>query len=128
MDQERYREGERRRRAVLGDEYVDRATGSANAFTSDFQRIATEYCWGEVWTQPVLSDKQRSLNNLCILSVLNRQQEFALHVRGAIRNGCTLEEIRETLLQVTIYAGVPVGSEAFRVAAEVLRDEKVLED
>ena len=126
MDNDLYKRGMAVRRKVLGDAYVDKATASLDEFNSDLQRIVTEYCWGEVWTRQVLTNKQRSLNNLCIIATLNRQHEFELHVRGALRNGCTPEEIRDTLLQVTIYAGVPAGVEAFRVARKVLVEEGVL--
>jgi len=114
------------RRQVLGDPYVDKATANIDDFNRDFQRIVTEYCWGEVWTRQTLSNKQRSLNNLCIIATLNRAAEFEIHVRGALRNGCTPEEIRDTLIQVTIYAGVPAGVEAFRIARKVLTEEGAL--
>ena len=114
------------RRQVLGDAYVDRATASVDDFTRDFQRIVTEYCWGEVWTRPVLSNRQRSLHNLCIIATLNRAAEFEIHVRGALRNGCTPAEIRDTLIQVAVYAGIPAGVEAFRIARKVLIEEGAL--
>ena len=100
MDEELYTKGMTMRRQVLGDAYVDKATAHVDDFNREFQRIVTEYCWGEVWTRQVLTNKQRSLNNLCIIATLNRAAEFEIHVRGAVRNGCTLEEIRDTLLQV----------------------------
>jgi 4-carboxymuconolactone decarboxylase len=111
------------RRQVLGAEYVDKVTANVDDFNRDFQRIVTEYCWGEVWTRSVLTNKQRSLNNLCIISALNRAAEFELHVRGALRNGCTPDEIRDTLIQVAVYAGIPAGVEAFRIARKVLIEE-----
>ena len=114
------------RRQVLGDAYVDKATSEADDFNRDFQRLVTEYCWGEVWTRSVLTNKQRSLNNLCMIAALNRGHEFELHVRGAVRNGCTAEEIRDCLFQVAIYAGIPAGVEAFRIARKVLQEEGVL--
>ena len=114
------------RRQVLGDAYVDKATANIDDFNRDFQRIVTEYCWGEVWTRQVLSNKQRSLNNLCIIATLNRAAEFEIHVRGALRNGCTPAEIRDTLIQVAVYAGIPAGVEAFRIARKVLTEEGVL--
>jgi 4-carboxymuconolactone decarboxylase len=123
MDQDRYDSGMKVRRQVLGDAYVDKASANVDDFNRDFQRIVTEYCWGEVWTRSVLSNKQRSLNNLCMIAALNRAHEFELHVRGAIRNGCTPEEIRDCLFQVAIYAGIPAGVEAFRIARKVLREE-----
>jgi 4-carboxymuconolactone decarboxylase len=105
---------------------VDKATANVDDFNRDFQRIVTEYCWGEVWTRSVLSNKQRSLNNLCIIATLNRAAEFEIHVRGALRNGCTPEEIRDTLIQVAVYAGIPAGVEAFRIAKKVLAEEGAL--
>lgn len=125
-DQTLHAQGMAVRRQVLGDTYVDRATSNMDDFNRDFQRIVTEYCWGEVWTRQVLTNKQRSLNNLCIIATLNRAAEFELHVRGAVRNGCTLEEIRDTLIQVAVYAGIPAGVEAFRIARKVLIEEGVL--
>ena len=86
---------------------------------------SSEYCWGSCWSGNGLSRGQRSLNNLCILATLNRMEEFELHLRGALRNGCTLEEIRETLIQVAVYAGVPAGVSAFRAAKGVLAEEGV---
>ena len=122
-DDDLYKKGMAVRRQVLGDAYVDRAAANVDEFNRDFQRIVTEYCWGEVWTRQVLSNKQRSLNNLCILAALNRAAEFEAHVRGALRNGCTLAEIRDTLIQVAVYAGIPAGVEAFRIARKVLTEE-----
>ena len=123
MDEKRYDDGMRVRRQVLGDAYVDKATANVDDFNRDFQRLVTEYCWGEVWTRSVLTNKQRSLNNLCMIAALNRSAEFELHVRGALRNGCTPEEIRDALIQVAIYAGIPAGVEAFRIARKVLMEE-----
>ncbi len=123
---ELYEKGMAMRRQVLGDAYVDKAISNVDDFNRDFQRIVTEYCWGEVWTRQVLTNKQRSLNNLCIIATLNRAAEFEIHVRGALRNGCTPEEIRDTLIQVAVYAGIPAGVEAFRLARKVLREEGVL--
>jgi 4-carboxymuconolactone decarboxylase len=123
LDQDLYKRGMAVRRQVLGDAYVDKATANIDDFNRDFQRLVTEYCWGEVWTRSVLTNKQRSLNNLCMIAALNRAAEFELHVRGALRNGCTPEEIRDTLIQVAIYAGIPAGVEAFRIARKVLMEE-----
>jgi len=125
-DKDLYEKGMAVRRQVLGDAYVDTATANIDDFNRDFQRILTEYCWGEVWTRQVLSNKQRSLNNLCIIATLNRAAEFEMHVRGALRNGCTPAEIRDTLIQVAVYAGIPAGVEAFRIARKVLTEEGVL--
>jgi 4-carboxymuconolactone decarboxylase len=126
LDEDLFTRGMAMRRQVLGDAYVDKATANVDDFNRDFQRIVTEYCWGEVWTRQVLSNKQRSLNNLCIIATLNRAAEFEIHVRGALRNGCTPEEIRDTLIQVAVYAGIPAGVEAFRIARKVLTDEGAL--
>ena len=125
-DNNLYEKGMAVRRQVLGDAYVDKATANIDDFNRDFQRILTEYCWGEVWTRQVLTNKQRSLNNLCIIATLNRAAEFEMHVRGALKNGCTLAEIRDTLIQVAVYAGIPAGVEAFRIARKVLTEEGVL--
>ena len=126
MDDDLYKRGMAVRRQVLGDAYVDKATANVDDFNRDFQRFVTEYCWGEVWTRSVLTNKQRSLNNLCMIAALNRAAEFELHVRGALRNGCTPEEIRDTLVQVAVYAGIPAGVEAFRIARKVLIEEGVI--
>ena len=126
MSEDRFQKGMVVRRQVLGDAYVDKATANVDDFNRDFQRLVTEYCWGEVWTRPVLTNKQRSLNNLCMIAALNRAAEFELHVRGALRNGCTVEEIRDALIQVAIYAGIPAGVEAFRIARKVLQEEGLL--
>jgi 4-carboxymuconolactone decarboxylase len=125
MDPSRFDAGLEARRRVLGDEYVERAFDSADAFNIGFQNLLTEYCWGEVWGRSTLSDRQRSLNNLCILAALNRSEEFKTHFRGALRNGCTLDELRDTLVQIAVYAGVPAGVEAFRLARSVLAEEGV---
>ena len=125
MDQAKFDTGLEARRRVLGDEYVDRAFDTADAFNIEFQKLVTEYCWGEVWGRTALSDQQRSLNNLCILASLNRSEEFKTHFRWALRNGCTLDELRDTLVQIMVYAGVPAGVEAFRLAREVLKNESI---
>lgn len=110
------------RRAVLGDEYVDKSLANATDFNRPFQELVTEMCWGTIWTRPGLSPRMRSLLNVGLLAALNRPHELALHVRGALRNGCTQEEIQEVLLQVAVYCGIPAGVDGFRVAAEVLRE------
>ena len=125
MSSELYEEGLRNRRRVLGDDYVDRALAGTDAFNEEFQQMLTEYCWGKVWGRPTLTDRERSLINLAMISALNRATEFKAHVRGALRNGCTAAEIRDTLLQVAIYCGVPAGVEAFRLAREVLDAEGI---
>lgn len=123
MDSNRYEAGLQVRREVLGDAHVDRSLANTDELTEDFQRLVTEYCWGEAWTGTALTRAQRSLNNLCLLAALNRGEEFDLHLRGALRNGCTSDEIRETLVQIAVYAGIPAGVEAFRRARRVLDDE-----
>jgi 4-carboxymuconolactone decarboxylase len=120
MSSERFERGLEIRREVLGAEYVDRSLTAADDFTRDLQELVTEYCWGAGWGREALTRRDRSLLNLAMLGVLNRAAEFQLHLRGALRNGCTRDEIKDTLIQLTIYAGVPAGVEAFRLAREVL--------
>jgi 4-carboxymuconolactone decarboxylase len=122
VSDERFKAGLAKRRTVIGAEYVERALAGADEFDRDWQRLLTEFCWGEVWTGVALTDRQRSLNNLCLLAATGRQEEFELHFRGALRNGCTIEELRETLIQIAVYVGVPAGVEAFRIAKSVLRE------
>ena len=124
-DNQRFEQGLAVRRDVLGSEYVDQALERADEFNQPLQELVTEYCWGEVWGRAALSDKQRSLNNLCILACLNRSEEFKTHFRGALRNGCSLDELRDTHVQIMVYAGVPAGVEAFRLAREVLKDQGI---
>ena len=128
MSTELYKRGLEIRRRVLGDEYVDRALANVDAFNSEFQELVSEYCWGKVWGRSALSDQQRSLNNLSMMAAWNRPHEFKIHMRGALRNGCSLDEIRDTLLQVAIYCGIPAGVEAFRLAREVLEAEGIQPD
>ncbi len=125
MASETYETGLKIRKEVLGEEYVSKALDNADSFNREFQNLVTEYCWGASWGGEALSRKQRSLNNLCMLSALNRGHEFKIHFRGALKNGCTLDEIRETLMQVAIYAGVPAGVEAFRLAREVINEDGI---
>ncbi|MSO91818.1 MAG: 4-carboxymuconolactone decarboxylase [Rhodospirillales bacterium] len=125
MPSKLYEAGLKIRKAVLGEDYVEKSLKTVDAFDREFEEMVTEYCWGVSWGSSGLSRKQRSLNNLCILAALNRPNHFRIHVRGALRNGCTLDEVRETLIQITIYCGVPVGSEAFRLAREVLTEEGI---
>ena len=125
MPSKLYETGMKIRREVLSDAYVDSAMKGVDAFNREFQELITKFCWGSVWGRPGLSRKQRSLNNLCMLAALNRPHEFKTHVRGALRNGVTLREIQETLMQIAIYCGVPTGVDAFRNAREVLKEEKI---
>jgi 4-carboxymuconolactone decarboxylase len=110
------------RRAVLGADYVDNSIASASEFMVDFQKLVTEYCWGEVWTRPGLDRKHRSMLNLAMLTALNRPNELRLHLRGAVTNGVSRDEIKEILLQACIYAGIPAGLDAFKVANEVFKE------
>jgi 4-carboxymuconolactone decarboxylase len=119
MDQELYEEGLRNRREVLGPDHVARALAGADAFTQPWQEFVTAYCWGEIWGRPGLPRRTRSMLNLAMLVALNRPDEFRLHVRGALRNGVTREEICEILLHTAIYAGVPAANSAFKDAREV---------
>ena len=122
LDKKRYETGLAIRSEVLGKEYVDRAVQGADDFNRDFQNLVTEYCWGEVWGDDTLSRRDRSLINLAMLAALGRSQEFELHFRGALRNGCTRDELKATLTQITIYCGVPAGVESFRLARKVLAE------
>jgi 4-carboxymuconolactone decarboxylase len=119
-----FERGLRVRKEVLGDAYVDASLASADSFTQPMQELVTEYCWGAVWTREGLTRKTRSMLNLAMLTALNRPHELKMHVKGALRNGVTQDEIREVLLQATIYAGVPAGVDAFRVAREALNEAK----
>jgi 4-carboxymuconolactone decarboxylase len=110
------------RRDVLGAEYVDKSLQSANDFMMAFQRITTEWCWGYAWTRPGLDRKTRSLLNLAMLTALNRSPEIKLHVRGALNNGVTVDEIKEVLIHATIYCGIPAGLDAFKAANDVLKE------
>ncbi|MFT4597123.1 MAG: 4-carboxymuconolactone decarboxylase [Paracrocinitomix sp.] len=126
MDQDRFELGKEARGRVLGQEYVTGALTGADSFNRDFQEMVTEFAWGGVWGRTVLSDKQRSMNNLCMLSALNRPKEFKLHFKAAIGNGVTLDELRDTLLQIAVYCGIPAGVEAFRLGREVLDAEGIV--
>jgi 4-carboxymuconolactone decarboxylase len=116
----RYREGMAIRREVLGDAYVDRALATSGPLGEPLQRLVTEYCWGSVWARGTLDRKTRSLINIAMLAALNRPQELALHMGGALRNGCSAEEIQEVVLQIAVYAGVPAGIEAIRLLREAV--------
>jgi 4-carboxymuconolactone decarboxylase len=128
MDAELFNVGLEARTRVLGAEYVANAMSTADSFNHEFQQMLTEYCWGGVWGRTALSDRQRSLNNLCLLATLNRGKEFKMHFRAALGNGCTLDELRDTLIQIAVYAGIPAGVEAFRLAREVLDAEGITPD
>lgn len=120
--QDRLKLGRKIRAEVLGEETVRRRLDEADAFNKDFQELITEFCWGAGWGRNALSRRDRSLMNLGMLSALNRPDEFALHVRAAIGNGVTRDELQDALIQVGIYCGVPAGVEAFRIASRVLQE------
>ena len=120
---EAYDRGMEVRRQVLGDEHVDRAIAGTNELTVDFQDLITRYAWGEIWTRPGLDRRTRSCITLTALVALNRMEELALHVRAALRNGLTPDEIKEVLLHSAIYCGVPAANAAFAVAQRVLEAE-----
>ena len=122
MSKEVYDKGLAIRREVLGADYVDNAIKNADAFNRPLQELVTEYCWGAVWGRPGLPKKTRSLLNLAMLTALNRPHELKLHVRGALNNGVSREEITEVLLQAAIYCGVPAAVDAFRTAREALKE------
>lgn len=115
-----YEQGMEVRRSVLGDEHVDAAIARTTPFTEDYQRFITRYAWGEIWKRPRLDRRTRSCITLTALVALNRMDEFAMHVRAALRNGLTAEEIGEVLLQTAVYCGVPAANSAFAVAQRVL--------
>jgi 4-carboxymuconolactone decarboxylase len=117
-----YEKGLEVRKAVLGAEFVEQSISGADDFNRPLQELVTEFCWGAVWTREGLSRQERSMLNLAMLTALNRPHELKMHVQGALRNGVSKTQIREVLLQATIYAGVPAGVDAFRVAREVLRE------
>ena len=124
MNNEYFERGLQIRKEVVGAEYVEKSMNDADDFNRPFQELVTEYCWGAVWGREEQPRKTRSLLNLAMIGILNRPHELALHIRGARRNGVTLEEIREVFMQMTIYAGVPAGVDAFRIARQVFREDE----
>jgi 4-carboxymuconolactone decarboxylase len=122
MNKELFEQGLKVRRAVVGDAYVDAALKNADDFSMPMQELVTQYCWGDVWGRPGLDRKSRSLLNLGMIAALNRSEELATHVRGAITNGLTKEEICEAFLQVAVYCGMPAGLGAFKVARQVFKE------
>lgn len=121
-EKKRYEEGLKVRRAVLGDAHVDRSLARQNDFTAEFQDMITRHAWGEIWTRPALDRKTRSFMTLAMLIALNRGDEFKLHVRGAINNGLSKDDIKEVILQAAIYCGVPAANTAVHLAQEVLAE------
>ena len=122
MDQKRYEIGLAKRRKVLGEAYVDRALQNVDDFNRDFQRLLTEYCWGETWGDETLAPRERSILNLGMIAALGKMEEFATHVRGALNNGLTPNEIRAALTQIMIYCGAPIGVDCFRVARPIIAE------
>jgi 4-carboxymuconolactone decarboxylase len=121
-DRPLYDKGLEIRRAVVGNDYVDKALAEADGFSGPLQDLVTEYCWGAVWGRDELPLKTRSMLNLAMIPILNRPNELRTHIRGAITNGVTRDEIREIFLQVAIYAGVPTAADSFRIAREVFTE------
>jgi 4-carboxymuconolactone decarboxylase len=122
-DSSRSAQGMRVRREVLGDAHVDRAVAGITQVTADFQDFITRYAWGEIWSRPGLSRAERSMVTLTALIVLRQDEELAMHLRAALRNGLSPEQISEVLLHTAVYAGVPAANRAFAVAARVLAEE-----
>lgn len=125
MNKELFEKGMAMRRAVVGDKAVDQSMASADDFSMPMQELVTEFCWGAVWTRPGLDRRSRSILNIGMLAALNRPEELAGHIRGAINNGVTKTEIQECLLQVAVYVGMPAGLGAFKIARQVFADLKI---
>ena len=123
--QERFDDGLKTRREVLGAAYVDKAMSGVDDFSRPFVELLNTYCWNDIWNRPGLDRKTRSMLNMAMLIALNRGPELKLHVNGALNNGLTKEQIREVMLQTAIYCGVPAAVEAFRVAREVFKERGV---
>jgi 4-carboxymuconolactone decarboxylase len=122
MDKKTYDKGLEVRKAVLGEAYVNNALKNVDDFNKPFQELLTEYCWGAVWGREELPRKTRSMLNLAMISILNRPHELRTHIKGALTNGVTKDEIREIFMQVAIYAGAPAGVDSFRIAREVFAE------
>jgi len=122
MNKELFEKGLAIRKSVLGAEYVEKSIAAADDFNRPLQELTTEYCWGWCWGRDGLDKKTRSIINLAMISALNRPHELKMHVKGAIANGLTKDEIREVLLQVAIYCGIPAGVDSFRIAKEALAE------
>ena len=125
MDQKTYDAGMKMRRQVAGGEYVDKAMAGMTDFNRDFQRIVTQYAWGECWGDDTLTPRERSILNLGMIAALGRMEEFVTHTRGALTNGLSKEEIKEIFLQVAIYCGIPASLDAFKIASGVFKDRGV---
>ena len=124
MDQNVFDQGMSIRREVLGGAYVDNAIKNADDFNIDFQKFVTEYCWGACWGREALDRKQRSLINISMLAAMGRWEEFELHFNGALNNGCSLEQIKDALFHVAVYAGIPAGVSAFKNARRILKERE----
>jgi len=124
MDQATYDRGLAKRRKVLGEDYVNRALAGADDFNRDFQRIVTQYCWGEAWGDETLTPRERSILNLGMIAALGKMEEFQIHVRGALGNGLTPDEVRAVLTQIAVYCGIPVGVDCFRTAKPIIDAHK----
>ena len=122
MSNEKFERGLALRKQVLGAEYVEKSMASADSFSMPMQELSTEYCWGHVWTRPGLQLRDRSLINIAMISALNRPHELKLHVKAALNNGLSREEIREVILQVAVYCGVPAGIDSTRIAREAFAE------
>ncbi|NWK79742.1 carboxymuconolactone decarboxylase family protein [Aquitalea sp. LB_tupeE] len=122
MSKETFEQGLSIRKAVLGEDYVNQALSNADELSMPLQQLVTEYCWGTVWAREGLPRKTRSLINLGMIAALNRPHELKLHVRGALNNGCSKEEVVEAILQIAIYCGVPAAVDAMRIAREVFAE------
>jgi 4-carboxymuconolactone decarboxylase len=122
MEKEMFEKGLKIRREVLGADFVDKAIASADDFNRPLQELVTQYCWGEIWGRPGLDRRTRSIINLAMISALNRPHEVKMHVKGALNNGLTKDDIKEVFLQVAIYCGVPAGVDSFRAAKEVFTE------
>jgi 4-carboxymuconolactone decarboxylase len=122
MSNEKFEKGLALRKQVLGAEYVEKSMASADSFSMPMQELSTEYCWGHVWTRPGLALRERSLINIAMISALNRPHELKLHVKAALNNGLSREEIREVILQVAVYCGVPAGIDSTRIAREAFAE------
>ena len=125
MDKDLFDRGLKVRKEVLGSDFVETALKTADDFTREMQELTTQYCWGEIWTRPGLDRKTRSIMNLVMLAALNRPHELKGHVRGAINNGVSRDEIKEVFLQVAIYCGIPAALDSFRVAKETFKELEI---
>jgi len=123
MDKQTFERGLEIRKSVLGKEFVENSIASADSFNMPMQELVTEYCWGAVWGRDDLPKKTRSMLNLAMISALNRPHELKMHIRGALRNGVSKDEIREVFLQVAIYCGVPAAVDSFRIARQVFEED-----